>query len=333
MFNEAIWSSESIWRALTSPFGQIMYWLYDFVGNYGVAIILFTIVTKVLLIPLAIKQQKNSLNMIRLRPMQEEIMKKYGSNQQRYSEELQKLYQREGYSPFSSCLPLLIQMPLLMLLYTIVRRPLTFMAGMTGAEIWENVTRYGTAVADKVGTFMIDKAQITAENFNRYELQILQAMEKKPVNTTFLGLDMGVTPSLTSLMVIIPILAGGTALLYSILSQKLNPATAGQEQAGGMNTKMMTYMMPLMSLWIAFTVPAGLGLYWTVSNILGIGQMYLMNMMFSPKKVEAEVKEKMALEKQKAKERKTASARKKAEALAGKKKKKPQGTNHAENKE
>lgn len=324
MFNEAIWSSESIWRALTSPFGQIMYWLYEFVGNYGVAIILFTIVTKVLLIPLAIKQQKNSLNMIRLRPMQEEIMKKYGSNQQRYSEELQKLYQREGYSPFSSCLPLFIQMPLLMLLYTIVRRPLTFMAGMTGAEIWGNVLKYGTAVADKAGTYMIDKVQITAENFNRFELQILQAMENKPVNTGFLGLDMGLNPSLTSIMVIIPILAGGTALLYSILSQKLNPATAGQEQAGGMNTKLMTYMMPLMSLWIAFTVPAGLGLYWTISNVLGIGQMYLMNMMFSPKKVEQEVREKMALEKQKAKERKTASARKKAEALAGKKKKKPQ---------
>lgn len=326
MFNSVIWDGSTWWRALTSPFGQIMYWLYEFVGNYGVAIILFTLVTKILLFPLAIKQQKNSLNMVRMRPLQEELMKKYGGNQQRYSEELQKLYQREGYSPFSSCLPMLLQMPLLMLLYTIVRRPLTFMAGMSSSEIWQQVQRLGTAVAGKAGTFTVGSAaEVTADNFNRFELQIMHAMENSPVSTTFLGMDLGVTPTLTSIMVIIPILAGATAFLYSFLSQKANPAQQPAEQGGSM--KMMLYLMPLMSLWIAFTVPAGLAIYWITSNILGIGQMYLLNFMYNPKKVEAEVRERMLKEKQRAKEKKSAAARKKAEALAGKKKKKTKPTN------
>lgn len=318
-----------MWNALCTILGTPMGWIYDLVQNYGLSIILFTILLKIVLFPISYKQHKSSLAMVRLRPYQEELMKKYGSNRQRYSEELQKLYQREGYNPMSSCLPMLLQMPLLFMMYTIIRRPLTFMAGWSLTQIWETaVAKIGTTIVD--GKTILDnmgKLQVTAENFNRYESQILSHLgDAAPLNTNFLGLDMAMVPSevwkTAFFIVIIPILSGATSFLLSWLSQKMNPAQqAAADQPGG-NNKMMLYLMPLMSLWIAFTFPAGLGLYWLTSNVLGIAQLYLLNALQSPKKVEEEMRAKMEADKAKEKEKRAAAAAKKAQYTQGKKKKK-----------
>lgn len=318
-----------MWNALCTILGTPMGWIYDLVQNYGLSIILFTILLKIVLFPISYKQHKSSLAMVRLRPYQEELMKKYGSNRQRYSEELQKLYQREGYNPMSSCLPMLLQMPLLFMMYTIIRRPLTFMAGWSLTQIWETaVAKIGTTIVD--GKTILDnmgKLQITAENFNRYESQILSHLgDAAPLNTNFLGLDMAMVPSevwkTAFFIVIIPILSGVTSFLLSWLSQKMNPAQqAAADQPGG-NNKMMLYLMPLMSLWIAFTFPAGLGLYWLTSNVLGIAQLYLLNALQSPKKVEEEMRAKLEADKAKEKEKRAAAAAKKAQYTQGKKKKK-----------
>lgn len=318
-----------MWNALCTILGTPMGWIYDLVQNYGLSIILFTILLKIVLFPISYKQHKSSLAMVRLRPYQEELMKKYGSNRQRYSEELQKLYQREGYNPMSSCLPMLLQMPLLFMMYTIIRRPLTFMAGWSLTQIWETaVAKIGTTIVD--GKTILDnmgKLQVTAENFNRYESQILSHLgDVAPLNTNFLGLDMAMVPSevwkTAFFIVIIPILSGATSFLLSWLSQKMNPAQqAAADQPGG-NNKMMLYLMPLMSLWIAFTFPAGLGLYWLTSNVLGIAQLYLLNALQSPKKVEEEMRAKMEADKAKEKEKRAAAAAKKAQYTQGKKKKK-----------
>lgn len=318
-----------MWNALCTILGTPMGWIYDLVQNYGLSIILFTILLKIVLFPISYKQHKSSLAMVRLRPYQEELMKKYGSNRQRYSEELQKLYQREGYNPMSSCLPMLLQMPLLFMMYTIIRRPLTFMAGWSLTQIWETaVAKIGTTIVD--GKTILDnmgKLQVTAENFNRYESQILSHLgDAAPLNTNFLGLDMAMVPSevwkTAFFIVIIPILSGATSFLLSWLSQKMNPAQqAAAEQPGG-NNKMMLYLMPLMSLWIAFTFPAGLGLYWLTSNVLGIAQLYLLNALQSPKKVEEEMRAKLEADKAKEKEKRAAAAAKKAQYTQGKKKKK-----------
>lgn len=318
-----------MWNALCTILGTPMGWIYDLVRNYGLSIILFTILLKIVLFPISYKQHKSSLAMVRLRPYQEELMKKYGSNRQRYSEELQKLYQREGYNPMSSCLPMLLQMPLLFMMYTIIRRPLTFMAGWSLTQIWETaVAKIGTTIVD--GKTILDnmgKLQVTAENFNRYESQILSHLgDAAPLNTNFLGLDMAMVPSevwkTAIFIVIIPILSGATSFLLSWLSQKMNPAQqAAADQPGG-NNKMMLYLMPLMSLWIAFTFPAGLGLYWLTSNVLGIAQLYLLNALQSPKKVEEEMRAKLEADKAKEKEKRAAAAAKKAQYTQGKKKKK-----------
>ena len=318
-----------MWNTLCTIIGTPMGWIYNLVQNYGLSIILFTILLKIVLFPISYKQHKSSLAMVRLRPYQDELMKKYGSNRQRYSEELQKLYQREGYNPMSSCLPMLLQMPLLLMMYTVIRRPLTFMAGWSLTEIWETATaKIGVVVKD--GVTMLDnmgKLQITAENFNRYESQILSHLgEKAPLNTSFLGLDMSLVPNevwkTSFFIVIIPVLSGVTSFLLSWLSQKMNPAQQAAADGPGGNNTMMLYLMPLMSLWIAFTFPAGLGLYWLVSNILGIAQLYVLNALQSPKKVEAEMRAKIEADKAKEKEKRAAAAAKKAQYAQGKKKKK-----------
>lgn len=322
-----------MWSTLCSIIGIPMGWIYDLVQNYGLSIILFTILLKILLFPISLKQHKSSLAMVRMKPYQDELMKKYGSNRQKYSEELQKLYQREGYNPMSSCLPMLIQMPLLFMMYTIIRRPLTYMAGWSLTEIWTKaVAEFGTEVTKKGVTILqgMGKLQITAENFNSYESQILSHMAEPPVNTEFLGLNLAQIPQQVwntgaFLIIIIPLLSGVTSFLLSWLSQKMNPAQqAAADQANNGSMKMMMYLMPLISLWIAFSFPAGLGLYWLTNNLLGIAQLYVLNAMYNPKKIEAEMNAKIAAEKQKDKEKRAAAAQKKAMAVQGKKKKKKQ---------
>ena len=323
-----------MWNALCTIIGTPMGWIYNVVQNYGLAIILFTILLKVLLFPFSMKQQKSSLAMVRMRPYQEELSKKYGADRQRYSEELQKLYQREGYNPMSSCLPMLIQMPLLFMMYTVIRRPLTFMAGWSLSEIWNTaVAELGTTVTS-AGTTILDnmgKLQITAENFNRYESQILSALKNPPLNTTFLGLDLGQVPQdvwkTTFAILLIPALSGITSFLVSYISQKLNPAqqAAGSDASVASTNKTMMFVMPLMSLWIAFGYPAGLGLYWLTSNVLSILQTLVLHKIYDPKKVEAEVQAKIAAEKQKEKDKRAAAAAKRAQyaqSQGGKKKKK-----------
>lgn len=320
-----------MWSKLCELIGQVMHWIYSYVPNYGLAIILFTVLLKVVLLPLAIKQHKSSLAMVKMKPYQDELMKKYGSNRQKYSEELQKLYQREGYNPMSSCLPMLIQMPLLFMMYTIIRRPLHYMAGWSLTQIWQSsVSEFGTKIIEIKGNATtilaggLEKYKITAENFNSFESQILSNMKKPPIETNFLGLNLANIPSevwkVVFLILLIPVISGATSFLLSWLSQKMSPAQQASEQAGSMKT--MLLLMPLMSLWIAFTVPAGLGLYWIISNLIGIAQLYLLNALYNPKKLEEEVYAKIEAEKQREKAKKSESARKKAMAMQGKKKKK-----------
>ncbi|MBR5783002.1 MAG: YidC/Oxa1 family membrane protein insertase [Clostridia bacterium] len=320
-----------MWNTFCAIIGTPMGWIYGFVQNYGLSIVLFTILLKIVLFPISLKQHKSSMAMVRLRPYQDELMKKYGSNRQRYSEELQKLYQREGYNPMSSCLPMLLQMPLLLMMYTVIRRPLTFMAGWSLTQIWETaVADFGTTVTEK-GVTILDNMgalQITAENFNRYESQILSRLNDAPLNVDFLGLNLAQVPqevwNTTAFMILlIPALSGVTSFILSFLSQKMSPMqqASGDNPAAG-NSKMMLYLMPIMSLWIAFTVPAGLGLYWLLSNVLGIAQLFVLNAIHNPKKVAAEVQAKIDAEKAKEKEKRAAAAAKKAQFIQGKKKKK-----------
>ena len=122
---------------LITPFAWVMKAGMYIFKNYGLALCFYALITKLVLFPLMMKQQKNQLNMVRMRPHMAELQKRYGDNKIKYNEELQKLYQREGYNPMSSCLPMLIQLPLIFIIYSIVRRPLTYGAGLDPKGIYE----------------------------------------------------------------------------------------------------------------------------------------------------------------------------------------------------
>ena len=131
---------------LYRAFGLLLNFIYSFVSNYGLSIILFTILTKVILFPLSLKQQKSMVKMQQVQPKLKEIQEKYKSDQQRQSEETMKLYKEHGVNPMGGCLPLLIQLPILFALYRVMYQPLTYMLGKTAEEIAALASKFGIAM-------------------------------------------------------------------------------------------------------------------------------------------------------------------------------------------
>ncbi len=322
-----------IWSYLIVPFAWIMQLCMKLFNNYALALLGYALITKLVLFPLSMRQQKNSLNMVRLRPYQDALKKKYGNNQEKYNMELQKLYQREGYNPMSSCLPLLIQLPLIFLVYSIVRHPITyvyygeFFTSNTAQRVYDlalKAQNLPQAVQKVVDTITADPGKLS--QISNYELQIYNASSEISIagDKLFGLIDLSGTPSqdVWSWMLLIPILAGLTGYLASWISQKFNALTQDPAQQNGCSGKMMIYMMPLMTVYFCFTFNCALGWYWIIGNILGVAQSFILHKMYDPNKVLAEVEAKMAREKEQKKEKRSAAAAKKAAAIAASKNKK-----------
>lgn len=320
-----------MWDYLIVPFAAIMQFFMKLFNNYALALMLYAVVAKLVVFPLAMKQQKNTLNMVRLRPYQDALAKKYGNNREKYNMELQNLYQREGYNPMSSCLPLLIQLPLIYIVYAIVRHPITFVyygelfTKNTAQRIYdialtlENLPDALQKVMDKIA------AGASVNTISNYELQVMQVAGDKfaiPGNDLLGIIDLNGTPNqdFFSWMLLIPIFAGLTGILLSWISQKLNAVQQDPSMQG--SNKMMTYIMPLITVFFCYSLNCALGFYWIIGNILGIAQTLILHKMYDPKKVLAEVEAKMEREKEIKKEKRSAAAAKKAAAIAASKKKK-----------
>ena len=287
------------------PFGWLMYGLYHLVSNYGVALVLFTLVVKVLLFPLGLKQQKSTIKMQMIQPKVQEIQAKYKNNQAKMNEELQALYSRENYNPMSGCGPTLIQFPVIFGLLDVVYKPLTHLLRLSS----ENIDAL-SAVAKDLGVGMTGYApqiniyQSVMQNPAAYSSVGADVIQKiQSLNMNFLGLDLSGTPNLPwqggwNWLVLIPVLSAATALLSSIISMKNSP-NMGQ---AGASMKLMMYIMPLMSLWFTFLVPVGVGIYWTLSNVFSCIQMVILNKIYNPKEVvermKAEEKERAERERQ-----------------------------------
>ncbi|MGL5640745.1 MAG: YidC/Oxa1 family membrane protein insertase [Paraclostridium sp.] len=201
--------------------GQILKIIIEFVNNYGLAIVLFTIVVKVILLPLTIKQTKSMKAMQDIQPKIKEIQDKYKSKPEKQNEEIMKIYKEAKVNPMAGCLPLLIQFPILIGLYNVLREPV------------------------KYGVFANQAAQQAAD-------------------TGFLWMHSLSSPDKT---LIIAVLAGAT----TFITQKLTMPS--DQQQGSM--KFMTYFMSFMMFWWGISFPAGLALYWTVSNLFQLAQYYL----------------------------------------------------------
>ncbi len=301
----------SIFSFIAVPLGWIMWACYKILPVYGVSLILFTIITKALMFPLSINQQKNTAKMAIFQPKMNELQKKYSNNKQKYQEELSKLYQEEGYNPLSGCLPLLIQFPILFGLIDVIYKPITHVLRFPADVIAKAVEIAKTALGD---TFIAASPEISVAmavsdpafqtRFTELGADFITKVSAFDLN--FLGINLGLQPSLNSFNILwlIPILSGVTSYLLTIYTMRSNPA---QQQQGGMGKAMM-YVMPLFSIFFAFQVPAGVGFYWILTNFLMAFQTYILNKMYDPKALAAKVAEEMKLKKQKKKNSKFSQA-------------------------
>ncbi len=253
----------------TRPFAWVLLQIYNIIGSYGIALVLFTILAKIILLPFQMKSKKSMIGMQRVQPKLAELEKKYKNDKERYAIAVQKLYKEENVSMTGGCLPLLCTFPIMLGLYAIVRQPLTFMFGLDAHTIERIAETVGISIQGSISNMEI---QIAAA-MGQYADKILEiAPNVKIIDFNFLGINLAQTPSFSqvNLLWIIPILSGVTSYLFSWISKKYQPAPAN-EQAASTNS-MMTMMMPLMSVWIAFVVPAGLGFYWIINNLLSAAQ-------------------------------------------------------------
>ena len=232
------------------PLGYIMWAIYQIIHNYGWAIILFTIVTKALLIPFAIKQQKSTIKMQIIQPKMQEIQKKYKNNPQKMNEEIQALYERENYSMAAGCLPMLIQFPIIFGLLDVVYRPLTHLLHISG-DTMSQLIQIATGIIGESATSgyapQISILNSVKADPNAYAALGGDVVEKiLTFDTNFLGLDLSVFPnkviqfgfsgdalnSMLNPIILIPILSGVTALLMSLVTMRNTPNAGSANDFG-----------------------------------------------------------------------------------------------------
>ena len=275
--------------------GSILNWLTMIVGgNYVLGMCVFALLIELVMLPLAIKQQKNSIKQASLQPKERAIRKKYAgrddkATQQKVTTEIQEMYQKEGFSPASGCLPMLIQFPVIIILYRVVIDPIVYMmklsSGLSTAlytfvNTSEAAGGLGLAVSSSRGT--IEIASLIREygqsffdklsNFAYFSngAEMAGALEKATwPNFGLFGLNTGLVPSITdpSWLLIIPVLTFAVYFASMKLSRKLSYQPATTDQATGCSNTVMDISMPAMSTVICFMVPGALGIYWMVKSI------------------------------------------------------------------
>lgn len=292
----------SIWDTIINrPLGWIIEISYRFTHNYAIALFIFALVLQIVLFPLGIKQQKNSVKQASLRPKEMAIRKKYaGRNdkptQQKLNEEIMELYQRENFNPMGGCLPMLIQLPILFSLYNVVISPLKYICGF-GAETIKNIQLKVYEILQAKG---IEGFEAFAEGKTVSQINLITKMRELGL-TNFVGengeaitesvlpdftifggkLDLSMIPvqHLWSILLLIPALTLIVTYGSTWISRKLmyNPNPEAQND---ISMKIMNLSMPLLSVYISFTVPATIGLYWIFRSILGVLQQLALSKMF-----------------------------------------------------
>ena len=289
------------------PFGYILDWLYQFTTNYGVALILFALIVRLLLIPINAKSKKSMMKMSRLQPRIQAIQRKYANDKQKQNEAIQQLQQEEGVTMgCTGCLwsfvPLLILLPL----FYVIREPLHYMLHLSTEEANTIVNIVKAGMPDLfAGSSATAYSQVIAASYiQNFADEIRQALPNvdarvlEGLKFDFLGINLGAIPSWKVWTwskwtwgnigaFLIPVLSAGSQVLQMWLSQRSNNSvitdenglqdqeTARNSQAA-QQSKMMMWMMPLMSLWIGFTVPGALSLYWFVGGVFSMIENHIM---------------------------------------------------------
>ena len=291
----------AIREILAIPFGWALGAIYELSGNYLLALIVITVVLRLILLPSSINQQKNSAKQMRLQAKVNKIRAKYAGQgreaQMKISEETQELYKREGYNPTTAgCLPMLFQLIVMMGLYGAIYAPLTKVLHLSDAVI-EALTNAYMTVMNVTELSSSESYRIELNILNKFD-EIVPLLDKSVVSDdtiaklesfvshfTIFGIDLTAIPSewktLGSVLLVIPILAGVSALLTSVYTylkqRKTNPEMANNPAMG-----CMSFSSPLISVVFAYTLPAGIGFYWIISNILSFIQLIALAIFIKP---------------------------------------------------
>ena len=280
---------------VTVPFGYLIKWLYDITNSYGLAMILFAVIVQLVLLPITAKSKKSMMKMSRLQPRIQEIQRKYADDKNKQNEAIQQLQKEEGAGMgCGGCLwsfvPLLILWPL----FEVIRNPIEYMLGFD-ASVAEQIVNVIKTANESLFNGTYDQV-VAAQYITDYATELRDAipalaeMELANIEFGFLGINLGSLPQFNVFgwsawdwahigLFLMPLLSAGSQVLSMLISQKMNNSvvtdekgledkeTANNSQAA-QQSKMMLWMMPLMSIWIGFTVPAGLSLYWLVGGVI-----------------------------------------------------------------
>ena len=308
-----------MWATITKPFAWLMLRLYDWTGNYGLSIILFALAVNLILLPFMAKSKKSTMRTTRLQPMIQELQTRHAGNQQKLNEEMQKLYREEGINPMSGCLWSLIPFPILIALYSVIRQPLTrmmFIAEEAAAALQDFFINKGWYVvpAKADAYYEIKLAGIVHEHWSELQEAIAAGegalsgfdfTRLKDIDFSFWGMDLGSVPDwkfwtfdfssakiwLPALgLFLIPVISTLLSWLQMKVGNMSNPQQDAQAEA---SMKSMTLMMPLMSLWFCFIMPAAMGVYWIANSVFGMVRDYFLTKIFK-KQIDEEDAERTA---------------------------------------
>ena len=301
-----------IFYYLMFPFTWLLNFFYNISGNYGVALICFAVVVKLVLFPFQMKGKKGMIQMNMLSGQMQQLQKQYGKDQARYNMEVQKLYERENVNPMSGCLWSMLPLFVLIPLYSIIREPLLYMMGLSSEQIaavaatvnWETVAvakgwvsaNTMTKLAEQVASGellsvfqnstynqMYLSSLITADTLPAIQAALGEAGSKVfVINFKFLGLDLAMMPTwkiwqdpsweVIGAFLLI-LISASSSFIFSKISTRTNQmAQSNSNESVERTNKMMIWMMPLMSLYIGFVMPVALCLYWVAQNLLSMVQ-------------------------------------------------------------
>lgn len=275
-------------QIVLTPFSWLITLFSNLFGNYGLALILFAILVKLILFPFSIKGKRGMIQMNMLQGKMQKLQKMYGNNKEKYNLEVQKLYAKEKVNPMGGCLWSMLPLLLLFPLYYIVREPLTYMMSLTTGQI-DTLLSVLPITVDKTKDFYFQLAAADALTQN------FQAVLSNPavsafkdqllaLNFSFLGLNLahipnwqfwvgGITWGSVGLF-LMPVISAGSSMLFSMISTKTNAINQKSDQPGNSTMKTMMLISPLISLWIGFSMPGSMSIYWISQNVFSMLQEF-----------------------------------------------------------
>lgn len=287
----------SLWDIIRVPFGWLIEQLYQLTANYGIALILFSLIVKLLLLPASAKSKKSTMKMSRYTPLIQALQKKYQNDPQKLNQEMRRLQTEEGVSMGGGCLWSLLPMLLLFPLYTVIRQPLIYMLHLSAEQAASVVEVIKAQLPDLfTSTNQFYTQLIAAPHLSEFAAEIQAAVpglrELSSINFQFLGVDLGAIPSWKIWtwggfswgqlgLFLLPLLSAGSNVISMFISQKMNSSVVTDENGNrdeaaaaqaNASAKSMMWISPIMTLLIGYGLPGALSLYWLAQGLLSVVQ-------------------------------------------------------------